>query len=59
MKPDIFYLHILYIISWSQKDMRYSLQGVCHDAVGVYFFPCKVCVMKPKASSSYNPHGVS
>ena len=26
--------------------MRYSLQGVCHDAVGVYFFPCKVCVMK-------------
>ena len=46
MKPDIFSLHILYIISWSQKDMRYSLQGVYYDTVGVYGSPCKVCIMK-------------
>ena len=46
MKPDIFSLHILYIISWSQKDLLLSLQDLYYDAVGVYFFPCKVCVMK-------------
>ena len=58
MKPDIFSLHILYIVSWSQKDLLLSLQGVYYDAVGVYGFPYKVCVMKPKASSFYNPHDV-
>ena len=46
MKPDIFSLHILYIVSWSQRDLLLSLQGVYYDAVGVYGFPCKVCVMK-------------
>ena len=45
-------------VSWSQRDLLLSLQGVYYDAVGVYGFPYKVCVMKPKASSSYNPHDV-
>ena len=45
MKPDIFSLHILYIVSWSHRDLLLSLQGVCHDAVGVYGSPCKVCIM--------------
>ena len=48
MKPDIFSLHILYIVSWSQKDLLLSLQGLCYDAVGVYGFPYKVCVIKPE-----------
>ena len=47
------------LVSWSQRDLLLSLQGVYYDAVGVYGFPCKACVMKPKASSFYNPHGVS
>ena len=46
MKPDIFSLHILDIVSWSQRDLLLSLQGVYYDAVGVYGFPCKVCIMK-------------
>ena len=45
MKPDIFSLHILYIVSWSQKDLRLSLQDLYYDAVGVYGFPYKVCIM--------------
>ena len=48
MKPDIFSLHILYIVSWSQKDLRLSLQDLYYDAVGVYGFPYKVYVMKPE-----------
>ena len=46
------------LVSWSQRDLLLSLQGVYYDAVGVYGFPYKVCVMKPKASSFYNPHDV-
>ena len=48
MKPDIFSLHILYIVSWSQRDLLLSLQDLYYDAVGVYGFPYKVCVMKPE-----------
>ena len=32
MKPDIFSLHILYIVSWSQKDLLLSLQDLYYDA---------------------------
>ena len=45
MKPDIFSLHILYIVSWSQKDLLLSLQDLYYDAGGIRGIPCKICIM--------------